>query len=203
METPDRIVIATTNRGKVREFAGLLKSLPIEIVDLSGFPAVAPPAETGSNFEENARIKAAEYALNLGEWVIADDSGLEIDALDGAPGVHSARFAGVGTSYADKMKTVLAELADVDGSNRGARFTSVITLADPAGNIAFSVEGICTGRIARKPRGTNGFGYDPIFIPDGFDLTFGELSDAHKQAISHRGRASSEFIRQMLDFIGL
>lgn len=203
MEMPTRIVIATSNPGKVRELAGLLNPLPIEIVDLSGFPVVAPPEETGTTFEENARIKAAEYARHLGEWVIADDSGLEIDALNGEPGVHSARFAGVGTSYAEKMKTVLAELANVDKSNRGSRFVSVIALADPTGKIAFSVEGICSGQIAPEPRGTNGFGYDPIFIPDGFDMTFGELNDSQKQAVSHRGRASNEFIRQMLDFIGL
>lgn len=203
MNKPERIVVATTNAGKVREFASMLAALPIRINALAEFPYVEPPDETGTTFEENARIKAADYARQLGEWVIADDSGLEIAALGGAPGVHSARFAGIEMDYDQKMQAVLAGLKDVAKDKRGARFVSVIALADPAGDIAFSAEGICPGRIASQPSGINGFGYDPIFIPDGFDHTFGELTDAEKHSISHRGRAANEFIRQMLDFIGL
>lgn len=203
MNKPERIIVATTNAGKVREFSSLLAPLPIKINALAEFPYVEPPDETGTTFEENARIKAADYARQLGEWVIADDSGLEIAALGGEPGVHSARFAGIEMGYDQKMQAVLAGLKDVAKDKRGARFVSVIALADPMGNIAFLAEGICPGRIASQPSGNNGFGYDPIFIPDGFDQTFGELTDAEKHSISHRGRAVNEFIRQMLDFIGL
>jgi XTP/dITP diphosphohydrolase len=202
-DKPERLLIASGNAGKVREFGRLLAELPVELLDLTRFQFAMEPDESGSTFAENAILKAKGYAAQTGEWVIADDSGLEIDALDGAPGVFSARLGGVETGYSDKMQIVLNRLQGVDDKRRGARFVSVIALARPSGKVEFTVEGECRGRIANLPRGGKGFGYDPIFIPDGFDRTFGELNDAQKRLISHRGRASAEFIRKMLDFIGV
>lgn len=200
---PSRLVIATRNRGKVAELERLLAPLPFPLEDLSAYPGLAEPDETGETFAENAAIKAKAYAAGTREWVLADDSGLEVDALGGEPGVHSARFAGRTSGYDEKMKIILGKLAGVDGSARAARFVCVIALADPSGRIAFEARGECPGTIAPETRGSNGFGYDPIFVPDGFVRTFGEMSDEEKRALSHRGKASQEFIRKMLDFIGL
>lgn len=194
-------MIATSNQGKVREYQTLLKDIPISVHNLDEFPVITSPEETGETFEDNARLKASFYASALGEWVIADDSGLCVDALDGQPGVYSARFAGEGTSYAEKMRVMLELLANA--ATRSARFECVIALADPAGNIPVIGHGICEGEIAAEPRGNGGFGYDPLFIPNGYASTFGELSAPEKHAISHRKKASDELILKMLDFIGL
>lgn len=199
----ERLLIATRNKGKIAEFADLLRPLDVPLATLADFPDLAAPEETGETFAENAAIKAAYYARHSGEWAIADDSGLEIDFLDGAPGVHSARYGGEDWSYQEKMALVLSRLAAAKEHERAARFVCVIRIANPAGNIIITAEGICEGRIAHQPRGGNGFGYDPIFIPDGFDRTFGELSDDEKRAISHRGKASAQLIRKMLDFTGV
>lgn len=203
MLVPQRVLIATGNKGKIREFDFLLRPLQIVLVALSDFPHIDEPAETGSTFTANAELKASYYARQTGEWSIADDSGLEIDILDGRPGVLSARYGGVETSYEDKMHLVLNKLGDATKDQRGAQFVSVIALADPSGEIRFTAEGICRGSIADAPRGSNGFGYDPIFVPDGFDRTFGEMSDAEKRSLSHRGKASLQFIRKMSDFTGV
>jgi len=200
---PRQLVIATGNAGKLREFNHLLEPLGIPLISLHQFSATSEPDETGTTFAENAAIKASSYALHTGEWVIADDSGLEIDHLGGAPGVHSARFAGASSSYEEKTRSILQKLNGVNPQNRGARFVSVIVLAEPGGKIAFNVEGSCEGSIGFEPRGGHGFGYDPIFIPTGFDRTFGEMSDDEKSLLSHRGKAAKAFIRQMLDFTGL
>ena len=202
-DKPRRLLIATTNPGKLREFNDLLAPLRLPLLSLTDAADISEPEETGSTFLENAKIKASSYARQTGEWVIADDSGLEIDHLGGAPGVHSARFAGASSSYEEKMRSVLQQLDGIDPKNRGARFVSVIALADPGGKIAFTVEGACEGSISFEPRGSNGFGYDPIFIPCDFDRSFGEMSDEEKRALSHRGKASQALIRQMLDFMGL
>ena len=200
---PKRILIASGNNGKIREFEFLLRPLRIELLTLADFPHIAEPEETGSTFTANAELKASYYAAQTGEWSIADDSGLEIDLLDGRPGVLSARYGGAATSYQEKMQLVLNELRDTAKDERGAQFVSVIALADPSGEIHLTAEGICRGSIADSPRGGNGFGYDPIFIPDGFDRTFGEMSDDEKRSLSHRGKASFEFIRKMSDFTGV
>ena len=131
---------------------------------------------------------------------MADDSGLEVDALDGAPGVHSARFAGPKTGYDVKISRLLAEMEGSKYAARDARFVSYIVLADPAGNHIYEAEGICEGMIADCPRGSNGFGYDPIFVPTGFSKTFGELDPEVKQRISHRARAVEKIIRFLRDF---
>lgn len=199
----DRVVVATTNPGKVRELIDLFAGLPISVLGFDGFGELETPDESGATFEENARMKAADYARQIGEWVIADDSGLEIDFLDGAPGVHSARFGGEAARYAEKMRLVLDGLSEADGEARSATFVSVIAMANPAGEIVLTARGECRGTIAREPRGTNGFGYDPIFIPEGNDRTFGEMADDEKRVLSHRSRAAAELIRKMLDFTGL
>ena len=200
---PLRVLIASGNKGKVREFGALLSPLQTVLATLSEFPHIAEPEESGDTFAENAQLKASHYALQTGEWSIADDSGLEVDLLDGMPGVHSARYGGINTPYAEKMQLVLNELGSASKETRGAQFVSAIALADPSGMIRITAEGICRGLIAREPRGSNGFGYDPIFKPEGFDRTFGEMSDEEKRGLSHRGKASAEFIRKMSDFTGV
>lgn len=200
---PSRIVIATTNAGKTSEFRELLKPLGIPVFSIDNFEGLIVPEETADSFAENAELKAAAYALQIGEWVIADDSGLEVAALGGAPGVRSARFGGKESSYIEKMEHLLRDLWQNSPHRRDARFVSVIALAGPDGNVRFSTRGECRGAIANERRGSNGFGYDPIFIPEGYDRTFGEMSDEEKRSLSHRAKAAEELIRKMLDFIGL
>lgn len=200
---PQRILVASGNKGKLREFESLLRPLQIALATLGEFPSVAEPEETGLTFAANAKLKASYYAMQTREWSIADDSGLEIDFLSGRPGVLSARYGGTETSYSEKMQFVLNELAEATEAQRGAQFVSVIAFADPSGEIRFTAEGICRGSITDGPRGSNGFGYDPIFQPDGFERTFGEMSDDEKRSLSHRGKASIEFIRKMSDFTGV
>ena len=200
---PQRVLIASGNKGKIREFEFLLKPLQIKLATLSEFPSLVEPDETGFTFIENAKLKASYYAIHTGEWSIADDSGLEIHLLDGKPGVLSARYGGFESTYQQKMQLVLDRLAGAPKHERGAQFVSVIALADPSGEIRLTAEGVCRGAIADAPRGNGGFGYDPIFIPRGFGLTFGEMSDVEKRSLSHRGKASFEFIRKMSDFTGV
>lgn len=196
-----RLLIATTNKGKLREYREILGGTGLELAGLNVFDGLNEPVEDGESFRANAELKAREYALQTGEWVLADDSGLEVSAIGGAPGVNSARFGGPDADYAQKMRLILDSLANAD--DRSARFVCVIAVARPDGSIAAYAEGECRGKIADAPRGSNGFGYDPIFIPDGYERTFGELSDAEKHSLSHRGRAANEIIRKMLDFIGV
>ncbi len=200
------LLIATKNPGKIDEIRRLLTGLPIEAGYLGDFADVKEVAETGSTFHENARLKASGYALQTGSYALADDSGLEIALLGGAPGVLSARYGGENMGYPEKMKLVLSKLAQTpenaheEPGERRARFICVMAVASPEGEILHEAEGICGGKIAPEPRGMNGFGYDPIFIPDGFSGTFGELGDDIKQQISHRARAISEIMRFLLDF---
>lgn len=198
-----KLLLASGNRGKLREFNLLLQPLGIQLHTLDGFPNAVEPEETGATFLENAELKAKYYAVETGMWSMADDSGLEIDHLGGRPGVYSARYGGALASYSDKMQLVLNELSNAGEDERGAQFVSAIALADPAGSIHIVAEGICRGTIADRPRGANGFGYDPIFVPDGFALTFGEMTDEEKRGLSHRGKASAQFIRKMTDFTGV
>ena len=195
---PAEILIATKNKGKVEELGRLMSGLPVKLRYLLDFPDVPDVEETGSTFGQNAVLKAAGYARLTGLWAIGDDSGLEVKALGGEPGVHSARYGGESLSFEGKMALVLGRLAH--HQTRAARFVCVVALADEAGEVLFTGEGICPGAIADTPRGTAGFGYDPIFVPDGFEQTFGELPSAVKQQISHRGRASALLIRYLLHF---
>jgi XTP/dITP diphosphohydrolase len=189
MIVPPLLIIATTNKGKVREVRQALATTGWPVTDLSGFVDVTPVDEHGRTFAENALIKAKGYASQFGQWTLADDSGLEVDALGGAPGIYSARYAGADASDLERNLKLLAELWQVEDESRGARFVSAIALVNNIGEPIFAAEGIVEGRIARASRGTNGFGYDPLFIPEGFDRTFGELDESVKQEISHRARA--------------
>jgi XTP/dITP diphosphohydrolase len=197
---PDKLLIATGNAGKVREFAELLNDLPIEICGLKDFAETEEVAETGKSFEENAKLKAAGYAVQSKLWTLADDSGLEVEALANAPGVFSARYAGNDASDAEKIEKLLAELKKTGDCEKKARFVCAIAVASPDGEIVCVETGICEGRISDKPFGNNGFGYDPIFVPENFQKTFGQLPENIKQEISHRGRATRKIIRFLRDF---
>lgn len=196
------LLVATNNAGKVRELAALLSGLPFRLLSLGEIADVTGVEETGATFEENAILKARGYAVQSGMWALADDSGLEIEALGNRPGVLSARYGGEGTGFDKKMEMLLAEVDAAGSDDRRARFVSVIAVADETGEIKHVATGTVEGSIAPSPRGTNGFGYDPIFVPDGFEYTFGELSDEIKGQISHRSRASAKIIRFLSGFIG-
>jgi XTP/dITP diphosphohydrolase len=183
------LLIATGNTGKAAEIRVLLGNLPIGLRTLIDFPNVRPVAESGNTYEENAVLKARSYARQTALFALADDSGLEVEALGGAPGVISARYAGQGASDNDRVAFLLRELAHAPSANRSARFVCVIALADSTSAIVDVESGVCEGQIIDEPRGANGFGYDPIFIPQGFDKTFAELPNKIKNDISHRGRA--------------
>jgi XTP/dITP diphosphohydrolase len=187
-----KLLVATTNPGKVREIAGILDGVrtedgsPIELVSLAAFPDIPEPEETGATFAENSRLKAQYYARATGLPSVADDSGLEIDALGNAPGVHSARWHG--TDYAVKFQRIYEQLEDQGLATSPARFVCYVTLAN-AHRVLFETEGIVAGEIAPAPRGTNGFGYDPIFFYPPFGRTLAELDLARKASVSHRGKA--------------
>lgn len=193
-----KLVIATRNAGKVKEIAGLLADLPVRLFDLNDFTNTCEPEETGSTFAENAALKAQSYALQTGVRALADDSGLEVEALNGAPGIFSARYAGIAASDQERLEKLLKVIGDSE--NRRARFVCAMTIAGKNGAIEFTAEGICEGRIASAASGNGGFGYDPIFIPDGFSETFGELPNGVKQQISHRKRAIDKIIQQIRRF---
>ncbi|MEO6393313.1 MAG: RdgB/HAM1 family non-canonical purine NTP pyrophosphatase [Pyrinomonadaceae bacterium] len=195
----DRLVLATSNQGKLTEVRRLLLDLPVTLLDLHDFPNTAEPEENGLTFEDNSRLKAAYYARHTGGWTIADDSGLEVTCLNHEPGVHSARFGGSGRNDADRISLLLQHITASGATDRSARFVCSITLAEPAGAIVKTFTATCEGRIAEAPRGTNGFGYDPVFAPLGFDLTFGELPESVKQKLSHRARALALFRKYLLD----
>ena len=184
-----RLVIGSRNKKKLAELQDLLRDLPIEIVDLAGWPNIGEVDESGATFEENARLKATGYAKATGEWVLAEDSGLVAPALKGRPGVHSARYAGThGDDKANNTK-LLAELAPLPDDRRAAYYACVAALASPDGVVRAVAEGRCYGTIVKEPRGAGGFGYDPLFEVVEYHRTFGELSLRVKQALSHRARA--------------
>jgi XTP/dITP diphosphohydrolase len=180
------LVIASGNAGKVREFAALLAELPLVVRPQ---PEGLEVEETGATFAENARLKAEAVARATGCWALADDSGLAVDALGGAPGVLSARYA---PTDPERIARLLAELAAADAlalERRGAAFVAALALADPSGMVRLAVEGRCAGRIIEAPRGVGGFGYDPVFLVPELNLTFAEMDKATKGRIGHRGRA--------------
>lgn len=181
-----KIVIATRNRHKLTEILEILSVPHLEVQSALDFPDVPDVVEDGATFEANAVKKAVALARATGLWALADDSGLEVDALGGAPGVYSARYAGEPVSYPANNRKLLNEMKHE--KNRRARFRCVIALSSPSGR-AHTLEGRCEGVIAREERGTHGFGYDPVFVPEGHTQTFGELEGAVKHGISHRGRA--------------
>lgn len=181
-----KLVIATRNQHKLEEIRAIFHVPGLEVASALDFPDVPDVVEDGVTFESNAIKKAVTLARATGLWAMADDSGLEVDALGGAPGVYSARYAGEPVSYKANNEKLLRELAAAP--SRAARFRCVIALSDPAGR-AETVEGRCEGAIASAERGAGGFGYDPLFIPEGHRQTFSEMPSAAKNAISHRGRA--------------
>ena len=195
------LLIATRNEGKAREFAELLCELPVRVRRLAEFPHATEVEETGETFAENAALKARAYVAQTGLWALADDSGLEVEALGGAPGVRSARYAGPRASDTERVTRLLAELEKTPDKERRARFVCVVALARPEAPDVELFTGTCEGRIARAPRGSQGFGYDPVFIPDGHAQTFGELSSEIKNRISHRAfalAAAAAFLKQLL-----
>jgi XTP/dITP diphosphohydrolase len=187
---PPKLLLASANRGKLRELRAILEGLPVELVGLDDAGAGEPPEveETGDTFLENALLKARAYADWSGLAAVADDSGLEVDALGGAPGVRSARYAGQGASDQANLDKLLAELTGVPPERRTARFRCTAVLVDPAAG-EWHAGGAWEGRLLDAPRGTGGFGYDPVFVPDGWDRTSAEVDQATKDAASHRGKA--------------
>lgn len=189
--TRKRLLIGTTNPGKLREYRQILADLPFDLVGLAELGLdTMEVEESGATFEENAALKAAAYARASGLMAFADDSGLAVDALNGAPGVFSARY---GPDEASRRKRLLKELQGVGDENRTARFVCVISLADPISGDIRSVMGTCEGRILHEERDSGyGFGYDPLFCPQGYEKTFSELPSEVKNQISHRGAASKK-----------
>ncbi|MBE9077498.1 RdgB/HAM1 family non-canonical purine NTP pyrophosphatase [Romeria aff. gracilis LEGE 07310] len=180
------VVVATGNPGKLTELKGYLQELDWQ---LALKPEAIEVEETGDTFIANARLKASEVAIATQQWAIADDSGLQVDALDGAPGIYSARY---GSSDADRIGRVLRELGE--RQDRGAQFVCAIALARPDGTIALETTGICPGEILYQPQGDKGFGYDPIFYLPSHDKTFAEMSPAEKERYSHRGIAFEQLM---------
>jgi XTP/dITP diphosphohydrolase len=183
-----RLVLATHNRHKVEEIASLLSDAPVTLLSLDDLPRVPKVVEDGGTLEENAVKKAVAIADATGIASLADDTGLEVDALDGAPGVRSARYAGTDGDTAANNRKLLADLRDVPEAKRSARFRCVVALADPSGGV-MTTEGMTAGMILSAPRGVGGFGYDPLFLPDGHARTYAEMSAEEKNAVSHRGKA--------------
>jgi XTP/dITP diphosphohydrolase len=183
-----RFVLATTNPHKVREIRSLLEGLDVEILGLDALPPIEAPEETGTSFAENAALKARYYASRTGLPAIAEDSGLEIDALGGAPGVESARFHGAHSTYPEKFAALYAMLDGNGGRDSPARFVCAVAIADDGG-VLFETRGTVEGRISPEPRGSHGFGYDPIFFYPPEGRTLGEVADEVKRAVSHRGAA--------------
>jgi XTP/dITP diphosphohydrolase len=185
------LLVATTNQHKVEEYQTLLAGLPFELRSLPDVGLTLPVEETGTTFQQNAELKALTYARASGLLSLADDSGLEIDALHGEPGVYSARFLGEHTSYEERFRVILERMRGLLPERRGARFQCVITIAEPSGYYR-SVAGELAGQIASEPRGIYGFGYDPIFLVPELGKTCAELAPDEKNKISHRGRAARE-----------
>jgi XTP/dITP diphosphohydrolase len=182
-----RLLVATTNQGKLKEITSILEGVPIEILTLADFPGVVAPEENRESFAENARAKAFYYTGVTGELTVAEDSGLAIDALGGAPGVESARYGGVHASYPEKFALIYDALRSKNALESPARFVCAVALAKE-GRVLFETEGVIEGRIAAGPKGEGGFGYDPIFFYPPFAGTLAEAG-SRKSAVSHRGQA--------------
>ena len=187
--TTPRLVIATRNEGKANEIRNLLKGTPVQLLLLTDFEIVGEAEEAEDSYEGNAISKARYYALITGAPVLADDSGLEVAALNWAPGIRSARYAGAGASDRDRRQYLLGQIAAASSTDRRARFVCSVALVRPDQEILHVTIGTCEGTIIDEERGDSGFGYDPIFVPKGYVETFAQLSEAEKNRISHRGKA--------------
>lgn len=193
-----RLILATHNLHKVQELRQMLADYPIDVCSMRDFPGIPEPEETGSTFAENAAIKATAASLFTGLPALADDSGICIDALNGAPGIYSARWAGIGSTAETWIAKTLALLQDLDENQRTCRYVCSLCLTSSSGDVIATTEGTMEGRIATVPRGDGGFGYDPIFlVAPNYKLTAAQLSSEEKHSISHRGVA----LRNMLDVI--
>lgn len=190
-----RLVIATHNRKKAGEMIQILGARfpDLELRTLADYPDAPEPEETGSSYAENAAIKATSAARATGEWAVADDAGLEVDAMGGEPGLYSKRFAGEDTPFSEKMAIILARLKDVPDAGRSARFRCCVALSQPAEDKPRIFEATCEGRIATAPSGAGGFGYDPIFWLPELGCTMADLTAAQKHEISHRGKVLRAF----------
>lgn len=200
-----KLLIATSNKGKIREFREMLGADRFTWSDLGEHREITPVEETGATFRANACLKASYYAKALGMWAMADDSGLEVDPLGGKPGVHSARWAemnGAGKGDADNNALLLKQIEQVPDEKRTGRFVCVLALANPKGEVILTARDTVEGRILRGPRGTNGFGYDPLFYFDEFGCTTAELPPEKKHEISHRGKALRR-MRGLMDELNL
>lgn len=184
-----RLVVATRNAKKKREILEIFHDLGFELRDLSGYPNAPEVVEDGATFEANARKKASETAIAIGEWTLGEDSGLVVPGLGDRPGVYSARYAGTQGDDEANNRKLIAEVAQLPEAKRAAHYVCTAALSDPAGSIHAVVEGRCHGLLVTEARGTGGFGYDPYFLIPEFHRTFGELSSRVKHALSHRARA--------------
>ncbi len=188
------LVLGTHNRGKVRELVDLLQPLGLRIQSLADFPQALEVEETGDSFVANARLKAASQTRYLGAWVLGEDSGIAVDALGGAPGIYSARYAGPAATDEQNNARLLDELRDTPLEQRTAHYVCQLALADPTGAIRAESVGLCRGRIRFEPAGSAGFGYDPLFEVVEYHRTFGELGEAVKAVLSHRACAVASFL---------
>lgn len=198
---PMIVVLASRNRKKTGEMADLLLPLGIQLKCVMDFPDVPEVIEDGATFAANAAKKASETALAVGHWTIGEDSGLKVDALDGRPGIYSARYSDPGATDERNNEKLQQELLGVPSEKRGAGYVCSVALADPTGLIRLTSEDTCRGRIISEPRGENGFGYDPYFLIPEYHRTFGELSGTVKKYLSHRARAFAKFIPQLMRLI--
>jgi len=194
---PTSLLIGTHNSGKLREIKNILGEVGLEIKSLNDFPSVGVAEENEDSYAGNATAKALYYAAATGLMSLGDDSGLEVTALDGAPGLFSARYAGEKASDSDRRILLLDNLEKSSSKDRSARFVCAVAIAAPDQSVVKLAEGVCDGTIGFQSVGTGGFGYDPLFIPKGFSQTFAELPETQKSLISHRGRA----LAQIRDFL--
>lgn len=194
-----QIVLATKNKGKISEMRALLAPLDIEVLSLADFAPIEDAVEDGAKFSDNARIKARYYFAHTHIPCLADDSGLEVDALDGRPGVYSARYSGEGATDATNNAKVLSEMADIPDDKRTARFRCAMALVGT--NVELTADGTCEGVLLRQLRGDGGFGYDPIFYVPKFERTLAELTQEEKNAISHRGQAVRKMASKIAELV--
>lgn len=202
MEGPLTIVLASRNRKKLREMAEPFRAYRLSLVSAADLPDVPEVEEGAESFAENAALKAVAVARATGHWALGDDSGLEVDALSGAPGVISARFAGPQATDQDNNRKLIEQLARVPDERRTARFVCHLAVADPGGQIRLEAAGACRGRILQADRGASGFGYDPLFLIPEYHRTFGELSPTVKSVLSHRARAFQRLLPRLVKMLG-
>lgn len=201
MHSKPILVLGTHNAKKGHELAELAAPAGLDVRTLADFPQAQQVVEDGDTFAANAVLKAVQQARHLRQWVLADDSGLMVDALDGAPGVYSARFAGPAAHDADNNRLLLQRLAELPVQRRAAQFVCRMALADPGGNVRAESEGLCRGRILTAPRGTSGFGYDPLFEIVEYHLSFAELGPVAKAVLSHRARAAGQLLPALMALV--